>query len=357
MGRPDDEALGRLERRLDGRTDSEESRIMTTELATVQDIPGTLELAGEPLSPLAQWANNARLASQVAAQLVATPFVPASLLVRSEDNRGFDYERSVGNILGALLVGDELGLAPMAALRSIDIVNGTPAIRALGLRAVVQAAGHELVLVESGETRAIVKGRRHGRGEWQQSTWTLDRARKLNLAGKQNWRNQPEAMLIARATAECARLVASDAILGLAYSVEELADELAGVDGVPEQALEQPEKRTARRRSAQPAAVARPPVAPVDAAPDPEPDFDEPGSAEPPAETPDPITKPQLSKLHAQLNDLGITDRADGLALYDSLIGHPVASSKDLTKDEASLVIDELDRRLLAEQSPTAEES
>ncbi len=335
---------------------------MSTELATVQDASGTLEFASEPLSALAAWANNARLASQVAAQLVATPFVPASLLVRSEDNRGFDYDRSVGNILGALLVGDEVGLAPMAALRSIDIVNGTPAMRALALRAVVQAAGHELVLVESGETRAIVKGRRFSRGEWQQSTWTLDRAKKLGLANKQNWRNQPEAMLIARATAECARLVASDAILGLAYAVEELADDLAGVEEAqPEQEASKPEKRTARRKSAQPTSIARPPVEAAETGSDPEPDFDETPSAATDDDfaNAEPVTTAQLAKMHAQFGDLGVEDREAGLALIGGIVGRDVDSSKRLSKQEATALIDELDRRLLAwqaEQKPTDEE-
>ncbi len=189
----------------------------------------------------------------------------------------------------------------------------------------------------------------------------MDRARKLGLAGKQNYRTQPGAMLVARATAECARLIASDALLGLGYAAEEIDDDLIGVEtsASPPAAPADttpggeagPRKRTARRKSAQPAAVARPPVPPASAGPEPEPDFDEP---EPEVEA---ISKAQLSKLHIQLDELGVTDRDEGLALYDTVIGHPVASSKDLTKAEASLVVEELDRRLLAKQKADAEQA
>lgn len=54
------------------------------------------------------------------------------------------------------------------------------------------------------------------------------------------------------------------------------------------------------------------------------------------------ITAAQLKKLHACLNDYGITDRDAGLAYYADVIGHDVTSSKDLTVAEASKVIQRL---------------
>ncbi len=310
MGGADDETLGRLEGRLPSRTDS-----------------------------------------------------PASLIARTEDNRGIDIDRTVGNVLGAILTGTEIGLQPMAALRSIDIVNGTPAMRALALRGVLQAAGHDIWVVEANESRAIVRGRRKGSTEVQESLWTMDRARKLNLAGKQNWRNQPQAMLTARATAECARLVAADALLGLAYASEELADDLAGVvepDAQPSGEV-QPAKRTARRRTAQPTAVARPPVEAAETGADPEPDFDEatPAATDDGFANAEPINAAQLAKLHIQFKELGVEDRDAGLALIGGIVGRDVDSSKRLSKQEATALIDELDRRLLtwqAEQESTDEE-
>jgi hypothetical protein len=65
------------------------------------------------------------------------------------------------------------------------------------------------------------------------------RGKPVEATGKENWQNQPQAMLLARATAECARLIAADAILGIPYAAEELRDspelrdELAVPAGTP----------------------------------------------------------------------------------------------------------------------------
>jgi len=71
---------------------------------------------------------------------------------------------------------------------------------------------------------------------------------------------------------------------------------------------------------------------------------------EPPAapvagpETPDEpgITSAQSKKLHASFNELGVTDRDQRLAYAAQIVGRELASSKDLTKDEASKVIESL---------------
>src|SRR5690606_41864625 len=106
--------------------------------------------------------------------------------------------------------------------------QGTPAMRAHALRALVQNAGHDIWLEESTETRAIVKGQRAGSSHEQKSVWTIDRAQKLGIANREQWRRQPQAMLVARATAEVCRLIASDVLLGMPYAVEELEESGAG---------------------------------------------------------------------------------------------------------------------------------
>jgi len=56
-----------------------------------------------------------------------------------------------------------------------------------------------------------------------------------------------------------------------------------------------------------------------------------------------PITKPQLTKLHTTLTNIGITDRDDYLTLCEHIIGYQVASTKNLTKNEAHQLINTLD--------------
>ncbi|MBQ1163916.1 hypothetical protein KBZ21_38605, partial [Streptomyces sp. A73] len=79
---------------------------------------------------------------------------------------------------------------------------------------------------ESTSTRAIVCGRRKGQAQEERVTWTMDRATKAGFPAKNpNYKTQPQNMLLARATAECARLIAADVLMGMPYSAEELADE------------------------------------------------------------------------------------------------------------------------------------
>lgn len=55
------------------------------------------------------------------------------------------------------------------------------------------------------------------------------------------------------------------------------------------------------------------------------------------------ITRPQVTKLHAILGDLQVTERDRKLTILSALISRGVSSSSDLTQDEATVVIDTLD--------------
>lgn len=162
-----------------------------------------------PAGALIEWAHAAQQAHKIAASLARTSFVPRSLQGKPED------------ITAAILAGQELGLQPMAALRSMDIIQGTPALRAHAMRGLVQSRGHEIRLVESTDEKCVMAGRRKGE-DWQEVEWTLDRAQRLGLTGKDQWKKQPRAMLVARATGEICRLVASDVLHAMPYASEEL---------------------------------------------------------------------------------------------------------------------------------------
>lgn len=77
--------------------------------------------------------------------------------------------------------------------------------------------------------------------------------------------------------------------------------------------------------------------------PEPEPEAED--EAEPDTEPEPPADLRQLKRLHTIMTKLGITDRLAGLADIASVIGHPVNSSKDLTRTEANHVIEVFSRR------------
>lgn len=278
---------------------------------------------------LAEWARSAEAAHHIATELVKTAFVPDAF-------RGKPAEATA-----AILAGLEVGLQPMAALRSFDIIQGQAAPRAITLRAIVQGHGHEMVMEESTATRCKMRGKRRGSHDWITVAWTTDRAKSLNLLGKNNWKAQPQAMLVARATSELARLVAADAILGIAYSVEELADGAgAGVD-VPAVTVSQPPteaegteapasppgtRRMSRKRAATPAPT-------------------EPAIEDADVVDGDKLSGPQMAKLRACYGDVGIRGAAEQKRVTALILGvDSIDTHSNLTVDEASRVIDTLSK-------------
>lgn len=186
-----------------------------TEIAIRDDQPNNGELVPFNMnSPLLLWVQEAKQAHLVALSLAKTSFVPASLRGKPED------------ITAAILAGQELGLKPMATLRSMDVIQGTPALRAHAMRGLVQSHGHKVWMVEQSPEKVVYRGQRReadgSYGEVQESEWTIARAAALGLTGKEQWKKQPQTMLTARATGEICRLVASDVIHAMPYVAEEL---------------------------------------------------------------------------------------------------------------------------------------
>jgi len=333
---------------------------MTAEIAIPAD-PDPVH--GSDLVDLEEWAARMVHAGTIARAIAPTPFVPKSLRVyfRPEgSNRDqIDVQATTASVAAAVLTGTEVGLSPMAALRSIDIIEGTPALRAVALRDLVLRAGHDIWVIESTSTRAIVAGVRAGSVHEQQSLWTIDRAKGAGLLGKTNWQNHPGAMLVARATAEVARLIAPDVILGLPYIAEELADGDAE-DTEPETVTGPAAKpRTAQRKSrAKQIALATSGLHLED-----DPPFDDSAAAvEAEAETvvaepvPDLATKAQVTAVRRALAGVGIGTTVGQLDIVQRITGRKVGTLTELYAAEAAVVLQECTKRQQAIKVQPAED-
>lgn len=225
-------------------------------------------------------------AMELANRLAPTEFVPAGLRNRP------------AAVLAAILTGAEVGLPPMAALNQIFVIDGKPGMYALGMRALVLSRGHHIRFVEQSVTRVVMVGRRRGEDTETTVTWTIDDAKRSELAGKAMWRKYPRHMLTARATGDLCRAIFADVIAGIPYLVEELEDGF--VDDAPRAALVEPGRngevvdaqptrsaRRTRRERAQPPVPPEPPSAAEEPGADLA--FDvEPGDLEPGAKPADP---------------------------------------------------------------------
>jgi hypothetical protein len=265
---------------------------------------------------LVSWAKAAVAANQLAASLSKTSFVPAAF-------KGNEYDATA-----AIIMGDELGLSPLAALRSIYVVHGTPAMYARTMVALALSHGHQVWTEKSTDAEVVVCGQRKGSTQVERSSWTISRAQKAGYTSNKKYSSNAQEMLYSKAAAEVARKIAADVLAGVPYSVEDLELEDQPTTTV---SRDTPAKATVRRKPA---------PAPVPA----EPEFDAEPESEPELLPGDVhmITDAQLKMLHASFNDKGYKDRDDRLNFVALTLDIEVASSKDLTKDQASRVIDAL---------------
>jgi hypothetical protein len=280
-----------------------------TEIAVPDQQTAVASYGADSTDRLSRWVEQARAVSTIAADICSTSFAPAA------------YRGKPAEATAAILAGAELGFDPMASLRAFDSIQGVPAPKAITLRAVVQGAGHEVWIQDSTATRAVVSGRRRGDEKWQTSTWDLDRARAMDLLKKDQWQKQPQAMLVARATAEVCRWIASDAVMGMPYAAEELRDE--------------------------PVVAEAPAVRRLTAA-----DLDAPTAIEQAGPDAELVTREQQKAMFKLWADLGYgseEDRPTRLQLTARFIGAgSIESSNDLTRDEADTVIAKLRERKAA---------
>jgi len=274
------------------------------------------------------WVATLAPAAELAGQIANTEFVPTAM-------RG-----SVAKVTACIMFGDELGIGPMQSLAKIDVIDGRPAPKAELARALVLAAGHEMIVREMTTTKVTVAGRRRGSDEWQSVTWTMDDAKRAGLDGKQNWRKWPRQMLVARASADLARMAFPDVLGGVVLFSEELDGEVG--ESLPAAAGEVAEAVSRKRKVSSAEAKPRPQMQPAgttaaDLPPLPgEEDIIDAELVD------DLITEPQMKKMLAILGTLDVKDRADRLALTASIIDAEITSAKELTRDQASKVIEAL---------------
>ncbi|WJR31869.1 hypothetical protein P3F83_14960 [Mycobacteroides immunogenum] len=317
---------------------------------------GTIERQPATVQPtqaerMREWLHLFKECREAAEVLAKTSFVPKDMMGKPAE------------IAASMLKGWELGLDPLDALASIYVVHGRVGFYAEFMRRRIIQAGHTFRVLESTDSRCIVEGTRQDNGETHRAGFTAEQAKraKIDIAA------YPAEKLVARATSRLCKQAFPDVLSG-SLIVEDLLDGLVSVDS---ERLDAPAQETAetpalqrRTRTARkaPAPKAQPTPAPA-------PDLDE-----FPAEQPDPvaepvdaevgaqpesegepddadlspdsesITKAQLQKLSILRQRSGYADDEQGRAQWfgwvKTNIGHIVASNKELSKAEASVLID-----------------
>lgn len=238
-------------------------------------------------------------AMTVANGIVGTSFVPQHFRGKPEE------------AAAAILYGATLGFDPLTSLQQLYSIGGKPALYSRAMVAVVLSKGHRIWTIEDKPDSVTVAGQRKGSDHVEQITWTIERAKTAGYTSNANYKKDPHAMLYARASGDVARRIAPDALLGLAYSAEE---------------LQLGEGTTSTQQ------VTADQFVPAEPAQEPT-----------PQETGEAPSEQQTKKMFASLRDIGLTERDDILEYVSNLTGRAVESSKDLTRAEVSTIIDSLE--------------
>jgi len=119
--------------------------------------------------------------------------------------------------------GRELGIAPMAAINGIGVINGKPVCGAeLMLALLYRDHGDEAVrVIRSDPDACEITYHRRGWSKPERFAFTIDDAKRAGLAGTATWTKYPAAMLRARCISAVARMAFPDSIGGM-YTPEEL---------------------------------------------------------------------------------------------------------------------------------------
>jgi hypothetical protein len=291
------------------------------------------------------WADMLPAVGDLATKISTTNFVPKGL-------RGKPAE-----IAACILTGREVGIGPMESLAKIHVIDGRPAMSAELMRSLVMRDGHEITYATLTEEKVTAKGKRAGSDTWTEVTWTMKDAQRIGVASRDTWKKYPRQMLSARATSELCRLLFPDALGGISYTPEELGDDensgqtktaVRRSKGRTDEGVPEPQEPQITPEN--------PPQAQIDGT-------DGTDGAEVTEVTPEPeiidaeiidepimvtavmdgqaITGPQTKMMGAAMRTLKM-DRDQALDFCRQHTGRDIQSRNDLTKTEATAIIEAL---------------
>jgi len=145
-----------------------------------------------------------------------------SALCYGKNGKGALSER---DIFIKMLKGIEIGLEPIAAMDLIDIIQGKPTLKPQGMLALIWGSGllEALTITDDGNACKVTMKRSGVPAHTE--TFSMEDAKIMGLAGKDNWKKQPAVMRKWRAVSANCRITFPDITQGMGIP-EEFAPEL-----------------------------------------------------------------------------------------------------------------------------------
>ncbi len=133
----------------------------------------------------------------------------------------FGYKSS-SEAFALMAIAQANGLHPAKAAERYHIIQGRPAMKADAMLSAFQEAGGKVRWVKRSDTECKLH-LEHPQGGELDVTWTIDRAKKAGLTGKNTWQQFPAQMLAARCVSEGVRALFPACLSGM-YTPDEVHD-------------------------------------------------------------------------------------------------------------------------------------
>ena len=130
--------------------------------------------------------------------------------------------KNANEAIALMLVAQAEGMHPATAARDYHVIQGRPALKADAMLARFQQAGGSVQWKEYTDEK-VTGVFSHPQGGTLELSWTLQQAKSIGIANKDNWKNYPRAMLRARVISEGIRSVYPGCVVGV-YTPEEVSD-------------------------------------------------------------------------------------------------------------------------------------
>jgi hypothetical protein len=214
----------------------------------------------------------------------------------------FQAFKNVDHTMTLMMLCQAEGIHPIMALRRYDIIQGRPALKSDAMLADFQQRGGKVGWDVMSDTEVKATFEAPGLSKPVTVSWTIEQAKRAGIAGKDNWKNYPRAMLRARVVSEGIRAAMPGIVAGV-YTPEEVQD--FAMDPQPTQQSGQKVVDVEVAKPQEPAA-----------------------------------NQDQIKALCAAMNSIGVKDREDVLDWCAKVIGRKIGSRRDLTVSECSKCID-----------------
>lgn len=143
---------------------------------------------------------------------------------------GRDIDR-ISKAITKIMAGQELGIAPFAAMRAIHVIEGNATLSANVMAAMVKRSNQYDYVVTKKSSEAcevefyeIRDGKRIKMGV---ETFDIEEAKTAGLLNKNNWRNYPKSMMFARCLSNGVRTYCPDVFNGMVvYTPDELGGQV-----------------------------------------------------------------------------------------------------------------------------------